>query len=93
MKMWNLTCSRVLILCQLARTPQRRGHNIRAHKLLLRVVADSHLQGSCQQIAEMADEVDWLPVLQKVFKDYGTQLRRSKVKRAPQLAACSLNSC
>ncbi|KAL0027351.1 hypothetical protein WJX79_003122 [Trebouxia sp. C0005] len=29
----------------------------------------------------MADQVDWLPVLQKVFKDYGTQLRRSKVKK------------
>ena len=66
---------------------------VRAHQLLQRAVADFDQQGSCQKIAEMADEVDWLPVLQKVFKDYGTQLRRSKVRRVPQLAAYSLSSC
>lgn len=74
--------------------PDARGEDtVRVHQLLQRAVADSHLQEPCQENAGMADEVDWLPVLQKVFKDYGTQLRRSKVRCVPQFAACSLSSC
>lgn len=39
----------------------------------------------------MAEDIDWLPVLQKVFKDYGTQLRTSKVRRTLHLVSVGLS--
>ena len=38
----------------------------------------------------MSNDIDWLPVLQKVFEDYGTQLRKSKVTCIISLVAAAL---
>ena len=41
----------------------------------------------------MSNDIDWLPVLQKVFEDYGTQLRKIKVSCIISFAIFALQIC
>lgn len=53
-----------------------------SHTLLVKVA-----EGDLARRERMVDDIDWLPVLQKVFNKYGTQLHRNQVNHFDQVLA------